>query len=72
MSSRGISRIGNSEVAGIGIASVDHQTAISAARPTVSHAFSETPPGGSVRMQASNSSGPRIRPIHAASTAPRL
>ena len=45
MSSRGISRIGNSEVAGIGIASVDHQTAISAARPTVSQAFSERPPG---------------------------
>ena len=71
MSSRGISRIGNSEVAGIGIASVDHQTAISAARPTVSQAFSERPPvgrsdAGQQQQWAQDQADPR------GSTAPRL
>ncbi len=71
MPSSGISRTGNSEVAGIGMASVDHQTAIMAAMPTVRQAVSDRPAGGSVSRQATSSSGPRNRPIQAARTAAR-
>ena len=66
MPSAGINRIGNSEVAGIGMASVDHQVAISKARPMVAQAVSESPAGGSVTRHRSSSNGPRIRPIQAA------
>src|SRR5690606_38388548 len=66
MSSAGISRIGSSEVAGIGMASVDHQVAISRVSPMVAQAALDRPPGGSVNRHASSSNGPRIRPIQAA------
>ena len=68
----GISRMGNSEVAGIGIASVDHQIAIRPARPTVNQASPDNPPGGSVSRQVINSKGPKTSPIQAARTAPLL
>src|SRR5690606_22100841 len=72
MPSKGISRMGSREVAGIGMASVAHQTAIRPAMPTVSQAVSESPAGGVVIRQSSRISGPRNRPMYAARAAPVL
>jgi di/tricarboxylate transporter len=61
-----IGRIGSSEVAGIGMASVDHQVAINRVRPTAAQAVSDRPAGGLLSKQANNSSGPSSSPIQAA------
>src|SRR3546814_347406 len=61
----GMSRIGSSEVAGIGMASVAHHTAINSARPAADQAVSDMPPGGSVTTHTKNKNRPRISPIQA-------
>ena len=64
--SAGISTSGTSEVAGIGIASVDHQVAISRASPAQAQALSLMPPGGGSVSVISSHSGPSISPMRAA------
>src|SRR5690606_1059523 len=60
-----MSKIGSSEVAGIGIASVAHHTAINSARPAADQAVSDMPPGGSITIHIKNKNKPRISPIQA-------
>src|SRR3546814_807450 len=61
----GMSRMGSREVAGIGMASVAHHTAINSARPAADQAVSDMPPGGSVTTHTKNKNRPRISPIQA-------
>src|SRR5690606_39160672 len=63
MPNTGMSKIGSSEVAGMGMASVAHQTAINSARPAADQAVSDMPPGVSEDIHAHNAYTPGIRPI---------
>src|SRR5690554_6025919 len=60
--SAGTSTMGSGEVTGMGIASVDHQVAISRAMPTQAQAASFMPAGGGRIRVASSRAGPSQRP----------
>ena len=51
--------MGNSEVAGIGIASVIHQVAMSKTTPMVFHASGFIPSGTGINKTNTNNNGPR-------------
>src|SRR5690606_7422019 len=65
MPNTGMRKIGSSEVAGMGMASVAHQTGINSARTVADEAGTDMPPRGSETTHTKNKNSPRTTPIQA-------